>query len=83
MVHHTVATELEQAARGAAVAVGLIAVLLGLFAPRTLLTVPGWAYMLLPVLMPLYAFVRITINIRLVIDHAQRNAVSPKRSRRR
>ena len=40
------------------VSVGTIAVLMGLFAPQSLLTVPGWAYMLLPVLMPLYAFPR-------------------------
>ncbi len=36
------------------IGVGTIAVLMGMFAPRQLWTVPGWAYMLLPVLMPLY-----------------------------
>jgi uncharacterized membrane protein len=38
--------------------VGIVAVLMGLFAPRRLLTVPGWAYMLLPILMPLYGHLR-------------------------
>ncbi len=37
---------------------GVVAVLMGLFAPRHLLTVPGWAYMFLPILMPLYGYVR-------------------------
>jgi uncharacterized membrane protein len=40
------------------ISVGVVAVLMGLFAPRRLLTVPGWAYMLLPILMPLYGHFR-------------------------
>jgi hypothetical protein len=40
------------------IVVGIVAVLLGLFAPRRLATVPGWAYMLLPILMPLYGHFR-------------------------
>ncbi|MEM8814438.1 MAG: TMEM175 family protein [Pseudomonadota bacterium] len=35
-------------------AVGSLAVLMGLFAPRSMATMPGWAYLLLPVLMPLH-----------------------------
>ena len=35
-------------------AVGGIAILMGLFAPRNAITVPGWAYSLLSVLMPLH-----------------------------
>ncbi len=38
--------------------VGCIAILMGLFAPPRLYTVPGWAYMLLPVLMPAWGFYR-------------------------
>jgi uncharacterized membrane protein len=40
------------------ISVGVVAVLMGLFAPRRLLTVPGWDYMLLPILMPLYGHFR-------------------------
>ncbi len=38
--------------------VGFLAILMGLFAPRHTMTVPGWAYMLLPVIMPLYGMRR-------------------------
>jgi len=38
--------------------VGALAILMGLFAPRHPLTVPGWAYMLLPVVMPAWGIVR-------------------------
>jgi uncharacterized membrane protein len=38
--------------------VGGLAILMGLFAPRHPLTVPGWAYMLLPVVMPIWGTVR-------------------------
>ncbi len=38
--------------------VGIIAILLGLFAPPHLLTVPGWAFMLLPILMPAWGIRR-------------------------
>jgi len=38
--------------------VGVLAILMGLFAPHRLLTVPGWAYLLLPVVMPVWGAVR-------------------------
>ena len=38
--------------------VGVIAILLGLFAPQNRFTVPGWAYMLLPILMPAWGIRR-------------------------
>ena len=38
--------------------VGVLAILMGLFAPHHPLTVPGWAYMLLPVVMPVWGVVR-------------------------
>lgn len=38
--------------------VGVIAMLMGLFAPRHPMTVPGWAYMLLGVLMPAWGIYR-------------------------
>ena len=38
--------------------VGGLAILMGLFAPRHPLTVPGWVYMLLPVVMPIWGTVR-------------------------
>ncbi len=38
--------------------VGAIAVLMGLFAPRHPLTVPGWAYVLLPLVMPAFGVIR-------------------------
>ena len=38
--------------------VGVLAVLMGLFAPPHPLTVPGWAYILLPVIMPVWGVVR-------------------------
>ena len=38
--------------------VGALAILLGLFAPHHPLTVPGWAYLLLPVVMPLWGAIR-------------------------
>lgn len=38
--------------------VGVLAVLMGLFAPRHTLTVPGWAYMLLAFVMPVWGYVR-------------------------
>ena len=31
-----------------------MSILMGLLLPRTPLTVPGWAYLLLPVIMPLH-----------------------------
>jgi uncharacterized membrane protein len=36
------------------IGVGVLAILMGLFAPRSMLTMPGWAYTLLPVIMPAY-----------------------------
>jgi uncharacterized membrane protein len=36
--------------------VGTIATLLGLFAPPRVWTVPGWAYIILPVVMPVYGY---------------------------
>lgn len=39
-------------------AVGTLSILMGLFAPHNLLAVPGWAYMLLPVVMPAYGAIR-------------------------
>ncbi len=39
-------------------AVGVLAILMGLFAPRHPMTVPGWAYMLLAVLMPAWGIHR-------------------------
>ena len=36
------------------IAVGVIAILMGIFAPRSMLTMPGWAYLLLPIVMPAY-----------------------------
>lgn len=39
-------------------AVGTLAILMGLFAPRRMLAVPGWAYMLLPIVMPLWGAYR-------------------------
>ncbi len=38
--------------------VGVVAILLGLFSPPHLLTMPGWAYMLLPILMPAWGIHR-------------------------
>lgn len=38
--------------------VGGLAILMGLFAPHHPLTVPGWAYMLLPVVMPAWGVMR-------------------------
>lgn len=38
--------------------VGVLAILMGLFAPRHPLTVPGWAYMLLGIVMPVWGYVR-------------------------
>lgn len=38
--------------------VGALAILMGLFAPRHPLTVPGWTYMLLPVIMPAWGVLR-------------------------
>ena len=38
--------------------VGLLAILMGLFAPPHPLTVPGWAYSLLAILMPIWGFTR-------------------------
>ncbi len=38
--------------------VGILAILMGLFAPHHPLTVPGWAYTLLPVVMPLWGTMR-------------------------
>lgn len=38
--------------------VGILAILMGLFAPRHPLLVPGWAYMLLPIIMPLWGVIR-------------------------
>ena len=38
--------------------VGSVAVLMGLFAPHHPMTVPGWAYMLLAVIMPIWGTVR-------------------------
>jgi hypothetical protein len=38
--------------------VGILAILMGLFAPHHLLTVPGWAYVLLPVIMPVWGVIR-------------------------
>jgi len=46
--------------------VGLLAVLMGLFAPHHPLTVPGWAYTLLPVVMPLWGVMRGRQHKRLV-----------------
>lgn len=37
-------------------AVGTVATLLGLFAPPRVWTVPGWAYIVLPIVMPLYGY---------------------------
>ncbi|KAA9134130.1 DUF1211 domain-containing protein [Marinihelvus fidelis] len=34
--------------------VGLLAALMGMFAPHRMWTVPGWVYLLLPIVMPLY-----------------------------
>ncbi len=38
--------------------VGVVAILMGLFAPRHPMTVPGWAYMLLGILMPAWGIYR-------------------------
>ncbi|MDJ0908610.1 MAG: TMEM175 family protein [Woeseiaceae bacterium] len=38
--------------------VGVLAILMGLFAPQHPLTVPGWAYMLLAIVMPVWGYVR-------------------------
>ena len=38
--------------------VGILAILMGLFAPHHPMTVPGWAYMLLPISMPIWGMVR-------------------------
>jgi uncharacterized membrane protein len=38
--------------------VGILAILMGLFAPHHLLTVPGWAYVLLPLIMPVWGVIR-------------------------
>jgi hypothetical protein len=38
--------------------VGILAMLMGLFAPHHPLTVPGWAYFLLPIIMPVWGVVR-------------------------
>jgi hypothetical protein len=38
--------------------VGILAILMGLFAPPHPLTVPGWAFLILPVLMPVWGVVR-------------------------
>jgi hypothetical protein len=38
--------------------VGILAILMGLFAPHHPLTVPGWAYIILPVVMPVWGVVR-------------------------
>jgi hypothetical protein len=37
-------------------AVGVVASLLGLFAPQKPWTIPGWVYLVLPVLMPAYGY---------------------------
>lgn len=39
-------------------AVGVLAILMGLFAPRHPMTVPGWAYMLLAIVMPAWGVYR-------------------------
>jgi len=51
--------------------VGGIAILMGLFAPRNAITVPGWAYSLLAVLMPLHGMMSERKRRRLL---AQENA---------
>lgn len=38
--------------------VGCLAILMGLFAPHHPATVPGWAYLLLPVIMPVWGVIR-------------------------
>lgn len=38
--------------------VGMLAILMGLFAPHHLWTVPGWAYLILPVVMPAWGVIR-------------------------
>lgn len=38
--------------------VGVLAILMGLFAPHHPATVPGWAYMLLPIIMPIWGVIR-------------------------
>ena len=50
--------------------VGGLAVLMGLFAPRHPLTVPGWAYMLLPVVMPAWGVLRGRQLKQLMQQHA-------------
>lgn len=37
---------------------GVLAVLMGLFAPHHPMTVPGWAYILLPIIMPVWGAIR-------------------------
>ena len=57
--------------------VGSIAILLGLFAPRSMVTMPGWAYMLLPVIMPAYGVFHGRRLARLLDEQS---AGSPNRS---
>jgi hypothetical protein len=40
------------------ISVGTLAILMGFFAPRHPLTVPGWAYVVLPVVMPIWGILR-------------------------
>jgi len=51
--------------------VGLISVLLGLFAPRYVLTMPGWVYMTLPIIMPWWGISRGRALERLLREHDQ------------
>jgi hypothetical protein len=46
--------------------VGMLAMLMGLFAPHHPLTVPGWAYILLPIFMPVWGVVRSRQHKRLM-----------------
>lgn len=50
--------------------VGILAILMGLFAPHHPLTVPGWAYSLLPIIMPLWGGIRGRQHKRLVQERA-------------
>jgi hypothetical protein len=52
---------------------GIVAILLGLFAPHNPIMVPGWAYMLLPIIMPAWGAIR-GRQLR-QMTHAAREAV--------
>lgn len=54
---------------------GVLALIMGLFAPRHALTVPGWAYALLGILMPAWGFIRGREIERMIAAQEQKNSM--------